>query len=246
MKKVVYSVILIFLSQLCFSKNIDNYYTIQIDNNTNLYKVARKHLATFDYWRELLLFNKLKSPKKIIPGMTLKIPYSIARTRIAKLKSLYGKTTHNLYNITNNYKIIKDNSSINTSDNTKAIITLDSGSTITLNDNMDIYLADMYRTKNLSKTIVRLNNGGVNITIPYPNTEHIIILSSGSKIELKPGVYFAKTYPNGTVKLAVYYGELTINKQNNNFTIKQGYGVVIPKDLYPQKPFELPKQIKLN
>jgi hypothetical protein len=183
--------------------------------------------------------------------MTLKVPYSIARKRIAKIESLYGTVTYNSDNITtrindNSYKIIKDNSTIKTSTDTKAKITLDSGTTITLNNNIEMHIADMYRTREASKVIVNLNNGGVNIVIPYLNTEQVIIRYSGSEIKLKPGVYFAKSYPNGMVKVAVYYGELTINKQNNYFTIKEGYGVVIPKNLNPQKPFKLPKQIKLN
>ena len=74
--------LLFFLFTLnLFSEDFGNYTVVKGDS---LSKISKEHLSDPRKWRELLLYNKIESPNLIKPGLVIKIPDFLSKTKINK------------------------------------------------------------------------------------------------------------------------------------------------------------------
>ena len=67
---------------------------VPVKKGDTLYDISRKFSGHGMYYPQILLFNKIKNPKLIYPGNTLKVPVTLsaARTESAPVKESAGKT----------------------------------------------------------------------------------------------------------------------------------------------------------
>lgn len=90
MKKIFFSFLLVSIS--LFSEDLIEY---KVQSGDTLSKISKEFLSDPSKWRELLQYNKVDNPNKIVPGMTLKIPDHLAKKKaevktIAKLSKKLG------------------------------------------------------------------------------------------------------------------------------------------------------------
>ncbi len=91
MKKVKFIFILL-ITIFIYSEELIEY---KVQSGDTLSKISKEYLSDPSKWRELLQYNKVDNPNKIVPGMTLKIPDHLAKKKvevknIAKLSKKLG------------------------------------------------------------------------------------------------------------------------------------------------------------
>ena len=101
MKKILFS-ILILMSVYLYSEDLIEY---KVQAGDTLSKISKEFLSDPSKWRELLQYNKVDNPNKIVPGMTLKIPDNLAKKKtevknIAKLSKKLGTVKYKKENDT--------------------------------------------------------------------------------------------------------------------------------------------------
>ena len=110
-----------------------NYHTYEVKSGDTLRTIVVSQLKSPKYYKHLMAYNKLKKASDIKPGLVLKIPYSISKTRYAKLRFAIGdvrvvadkkvvKAEKGMY-LLQNYVLV-------TGDNGKAELELDESSIV--------------------------------------------------------------------------------------------------------------------
>lgn len=252
--KYLYLILIFLLTLPLSAKEISpsGYYTIRVSERDTLYQIIKTHLHKYEYWKELLKFNHIKAPKEVYPGITLKIPFSLSKTRYAYITNLYGTVK---YKLKHRFKIVEKKKQkfftkgkiyIKTGIESKSELVMDSGTRLTLIDNTIVFLNQYSKGQPLWKSSIRLNQGAFYVNIPPSKKEQIVISTKISVVTLTSGECYTKIYPDNLQKIAVYYGKASVKVRGEVFTVPEGYGVVISKDSPPQKLFKLPRELVIQ
>ncbi len=252
MKLPMFCLILILCSQFATANETSDkgYFTIKVKESETLHKISKTYLLKYDYWRQLLKFNHLTYPKQIVPDLKLNIPYSISKIRLAKILSLYGRCQYItdaksgwLEDQTN--KMIRANTLVKSSTNSKIMLLLDSGAKITLVDSTDLYVKSLSREKNFYNSLLQLKKGAFSLSISSSAKEKIQIQTGVSLTTIISGECYTKIYADNHQKIAVYRGQAIIKIANKEIKLSAGEGLIIKNGLEPKK-FQLPNQIDIR
>ena len=230
-----------------------DYQVYKVKKGDTLRSISVKYLKSPKLWKHFLAYNKLKNGNQIKPGMKLKIPYSISKMRVAKVKFAVG-----------NVKVIKNgkaykarrgmyllqNHTILTGSKGKAELILDEGSVIRVGAKTKFALKNYaYRGKS-RKTNLGLNKGSLAMKVTKLSKKSNFQVSTVTAVAGVRGTFFYVNYDENSedVGIAVYTGAVDVSVEEDadkdGVRVEKGYATTIhgAKDI--EEPFPIPAKIK--
>lgn len=255
MKKLSLILALIFaFSSLSFAASFE---TVKVDKNDNLKTISAKYLKSDNMSKDLLKYNKLNSPADIKAGMTLKIPYSLSKKRVAKLVYKLGqvefKDGKEWKNITMNQVLIQ-NDVIKTSAKSKANIMLDDGTVLKLGPSSELSLANYDYSDKARQTDLKLDSGSVALKVTKLTKDSKFNVKTVTAVAGVRGTkFFMSVNDNKDVDVAVYDGkvEVTNSLTNESSTlnkemVNKGFATRVYATGSIEKPYQIPGKIEWN
>ena len=243
MKKIIILFItLVLFSTQIFAQDTGDYKIITVQEGETFNSIVAKYLRSKRFKYDLLRHNKLKA-HQIKPGITLKIPYSISKDRVAKVKFFKGNVDKSIDNeswtaIRQIGTVLLQNHIIRTGDKSKIEIKFDNGSLIQVLENSIASLKDY-----------SYNKIGVNFDLKwgslFANVKNLRrkstfnVLTVTAVVGVRGTEFYVNINENDKVKVEVYKGKVHVIAQNKRVEVKKGYETTITKGDPPLKPSKI-------
>jgi len=252
------NLILLFLLVFLFTRNLfsEDFFNYTVVKGDSLSKISKEHLSDPRKWRELLLYNKIDSPNLIKPGLVIKIPDFLSKTKkeeptlitLAKVTAKVGllklkKTGMEEWNDIEVNKELVVNDIIRTSEKSSAEIDFfETPRTIILLQEQSIMKIKLEEVKG-----IELKLGEVFIKTDKSDSDKtkFKIKTSASTSEVK-GTEYLVSSDDKVTRYGCYEGMIEVSAQNQTVQVPAGFGTIVVKGQPPMKPFKLLEKVKIR
>jgi hypothetical protein len=244
MKKLTLITVMLFVASIAFTAG---YKTIKVGSGETIQKIANKHLKNPSSWKSLLRYNKLTGPRDIKPGMTLKVPYSLSKERVAKITFKVGDVKVNGKN-TKLGALVKKGDRIVTGTNGRATVKLDDGSNIKVEKNSEISLSQYGFQKHGRNSNVQLKKGGMLVKVNKLTRKSKFGVSSVTAVAGVRGTtfYVKMNDKNKNANISVFAGQVDVKKKNSTkvTSVKKGHAINVDDKKKDAVTVSIPKKLQ--
>ncbi|MBP7284864.1 MAG: LysM peptidoglycan-binding domain-containing protein [Leptospiraceae bacterium] len=242
-----------------FLQNIiaEDFFQYQVISGDTLSKISKEHLSDPRKWRELLKYNQIESPNLIKPGLALKIPDFLSKSKkqeskieapIAKVISKVGslKLKKKGYEEWNDINVDKDlviNDIVRTSESSSAEIDFfETPRTIILLREQSIMKIKFEEVKGIE---LKLGEVFIKTDKSENETTKFKFRTSSSTGNVR-GTEYQISSDDNISRYGCYAGMIEVSAQNQTVKVPAGYGTVVIKGQPPMKPFKLLEKVKIR
>ncbi|MDH4127901.1 MAG: FecR family protein [Spirochaetota bacterium] len=243
MKKLLLLIIaLLLVSPNIFPQDTGDYKLITVKEGETLNIIVSKYLRNKRFKLDLLRYNHLKA-NQIKAGINLKIPYSISKDRVARVKFFKGTVDKSLDDVTwtpirQVASILLQKHHVRTAKDAKIEIQFDNGSIIQILDESIASLEEYSYTK--SGVNFNLKRGSLFANVRKLRKRSTFSISTVTAVVGVRGTeFYVNIDENDKVKVEVYKGKVNVMAKNQLVVVKRGYETTVSKDSAPLKPSKI-------
>jgi len=260
MKRILLGLtIVLFVASFSFAATFE---TVQVKSNDTLDTIAKNYLKSANMAKALLQFNGLNSPRDVVAGMTLKIPYSLSNKRVATVSFKVGTVEckdGNTWKSVALNQILIQSDVIRTSAGSKANITLDDSTVVKLGPSSTLSLANYAYNQRSRATNLQLSNGSAALNVTTLTRGSNFNVSSVTAVAGVRGTkFYMGVSDNNDVDLSVYQGSVEVTSTakpaatvattsapaSEPVVINSGYATRVSAAGSVEKPFPIPGKIE--
>lgn len=255
---------LVLLSFCFFSLGAqDSFIEYKVKPGDTLSKISKEHLSNSENWRELLQYNKIDTPNKIVPGLVLKIPGYLAKPElglapaapvsaetIARLEFKGGEVKFKGEKDKDFKAVVakqefQSGDLIQTSSSASAQIRFlkEPQAVLKLKGNTQLKVSDDGNLK-----MVEMKTGDLFVEVANKaksNTEKLKVATNTSVAGVRGTQFDVAIDKNGNDSYSCYEGLMQVSAQGVVTELPAGFGTSVKKGEPPQKPVKLLHKVKI-
>lgn len=252
-KKSTTIISIILLALLLFSSTL-----VQADEwvystrpGDTIWDISKKHLKSVTYWTRVQKHNNVDIAKQLAPGTRLRIPLEWLKTpaTTATIVSASGEVqlesaeTGQISTI-NSKQTINYGDSIQTGDNSSALVQFADGSTLLLQKNTHVIFNTIssYGQTGMVDTRLRLQQGRVETSVrPQGKSGSRYEITTPAAVAAVRGTQFRVAYTpdQKTMGSEVVEGNINVAAENLEQPVRQGFGTITEQGKPPREPVKL-------
>ena len=250
MKKILYLFFICTFLQPAHGKQ--DFITIKVKKGETLTIIARKHLQDPRKWRELLRYNKIKSPNLIFPGLLLKVPGSLSRRAVASVVYKVNPSDY-LRKLTKKWNRVFVNlplfsgDSIRTGSRSKLELSIQGRAKLLVKENTFLVITENIGIKKKS-TEIYLKRGRLQTILRKlrKRRSQFLIKTVAAVASVRGTSFFSYVDQDENSAFGCYEGVVAVSAQGKTVVLTKGYSTFVRKGFPPEKPTKLPEAPRVN
>ncbi len=228
-----------------FIFSTENYKTHTIGYNETPEDIASKFLRKKSFLPALLEFNNLSDEDELTYGTTIKIPFSLAKDRYAKIIYISGKLFKQSNN-SSNWKelrinqVVKESDILKTDEDSRATVELDDGSRIRIMPKSIINLQNYKYNGNDRNSEIILKYGSLFAKVNHLTKKSSMTFKTSTGVAGVRGtkLYVEQDKKTEKMTVAVKKGVVNVEGKSKSVELESGYATVIEKGQNPTTPYK--------